>query len=238
RRRHHRGGDRRGRARRVHLPRCGDGGQPHDPGRRAAGGRAGGGGRAGAERGGAPGEAATVRWALLVLAALAACGRREDVIVVGSKNFTEQRILGELLAQTVEWVGRRAARKRVVGGGVACDAARRAGQGGADAWYPGPAGADRARVGRQGGAGAGKATDGPIESRKRKVLVDDRGACPPYEAAPGVRGVVLERCPKLAAALEGLGGKISAERMRRMNYEVDGGHRGSREVVRELHTAS
>src|SRR2546422_936519 len=126
--RSHRGGDRRGRARRVHLPRRGDGGQPHDPGRRAAGGRAGSGGGAGAERSGAPGEAAAVRWALLVLAALAACGRREDVIVVGSKNFTEQRILGELLAQTVESVGLRAERKLDLGGTFVCDAAIRAGQ--------------------------------------------------------------------------------------------------------------
>src|SRR2546422_8673462 len=126
--RSHRGGDRRGRARRVHLPRRGDGGQPHDPGRRAAGGRAGSGGGAGAERGGAPGETAAVRWALLVLAALAACGRREDVIVVGSKNFTEQRILGELLAQTGESVGLRAERKLDLGGTFGRDAPIRAGQ--------------------------------------------------------------------------------------------------------------
>src|SRR5207249_12233162 len=84
---------------------------------------------------------------------------------------------------------------------------------------------------------AGNATDGQIESLKLKVLVDDRGYFPPYEAAPVVRRVVLERYPKLAAALEGLGGKISVQGMRRMNYEVDGRHRGRREVVGELHTA-
>ncbi|TMB24332.1 MAG: hypothetical protein E6J59_00370 [Deltaproteobacteria bacterium] len=69
-----------------------------------------------------------MRWALLVLAALAACGRGADVIVVGSKNFTEQRILGELLAQTVESVGLRAERKLDLGGTFVCDAAIRAGQ--------------------------------------------------------------------------------------------------------------
>src|SRR5205814_10029008 len=88
----------------------------------------GGGGGAGAGRGGAPGEAAAVRWPLLVLAALAACGRGADVIVVGSKNFTEQRILGELLAQTVESGGLRAERKLDLGGTFVCDAAIRAGQ--------------------------------------------------------------------------------------------------------------
>ena len=96
----------------------------------------------------------------------------------------------------------------------------------------------RALVDQQVDVVAGNATDGQIESLKLKVLVDDRGYFPPYEAAPVVRGVVLERYPKLAAALEGLGGRISAEVMRRMNYEVDGKHRAPSEVVRELHTAS
>ncbi|TMB24333.1 MAG: ABC transporter substrate-binding protein [Deltaproteobacteria bacterium] len=280
-----------------------------------------------------------MRWALLVLAALAACGRGADVIVVGSKNFTEQRILGELLAQTVESVGLRAERKLDLGGTFVCDAAIRAGQIDMYVEYTGtalaailkekPEGMDRAQVlarvreayakdglvwtapfgfdntfalvvrrdaeevrtisdlaahpgdwragfgyefkeradGYPGLAQAyglelaeirimdlgllyralvdqkvdvvaGNATDGQIESLKLKVLVDDRGYFPPYEAAPVVRRVVLERYPKLAAALEGLGGRISVQGMRRMNYEVDGGHRGPSEVVREFRTAS
>ncbi len=280
-----------------------------------------------------------MRWALVALLALAACGRGEDVIVVGSKNFTEQRILGELLAQTVESVGLRAKRRLDLGGTFVCDAAIRAGQidmyveytgtalaailkeqaGSSDrgavlervraayakdglVWtaplgfnntfalvvrgqaeevrtisdlakdarewragfgyefkeradgYPGLARAYglhfgeirimdlgllyRALVDQQVDVVAGNATDGQIESLKLKVLVDDREYFPPYEAAPVVRGVVLERYPKLAAALEGLGGRISAEVMRRMNYEVDGQHRAPSEVVREFHTAS
>ena len=83
---------------------------------------------------------------------------------------------------------------------------------------------------------AGNATDGQIESLKLKVLVDDRGYFPPYEAAPVVRRVVMERYPKLAAALEGLGGRISVETMRRMNYAVDGEHRDQAAVVREFYT--
>ncbi len=267
-----------------------------------------------------------MRWALLVLAALAACGRREDVIVVGSKNFTEQRILGELLAQTVESVGLRAERKLDLGGTFVCDAAIRAGQIDMYVEYTGtalaailkekPEGKDRpqvlarvraayakdglvwtaplgfdntfalvvrreaeevrtisdlakhpgewragfgyefkeradgypglartyglefteirimdlgllyrALVDQQVDVVAGNATDGQIESLKLKVLVDDRGYFPPCEAAPVVRRVVMERYPALAAALEHLGGTLSAATMRRLNYAADGEHR-------------
>src|SRR5438094_10477130 len=83
---------------------------------------------------------------------------------------------------------------------------------------------------------AGNATDGQIESLGLKVLRDDRGYFPPYEAAPVVRGVVMERHPKLAAALEGLRAKLSVETMRQMNYAVDGEHRDQAAVVREFHT--
>jgi len=66
---------------------------------------------------------------LVLAVVLGACGGRgPDVVVVGSKNFTEQRILGELLAQTAESVGLRAERKLDLGGTFVCDAAIRAGQ--------------------------------------------------------------------------------------------------------------
>ncbi len=268
-----------------------------------------------------------------MLAALAACGRREDVIVVGSKNFTEQRILGELLAQTVESVGLRAERKLDLGGTFVCDAAIRAGQIDMYVEYTGtalaailkekPEGKDRAQVlarvraayakdglvwtaplgfdntfalvvrgqaeevrtisdlakdAREWRAGfgyefkeradgypglarayglhfgeirimdlgllyralvdqqvdvvAGNATDGQIESLKLKVLVDDRGYFPPYEAAPVVRRAVLESHPALAATLEQLGGTLDVATMRRLNYSVDGEHRAPSEAVR------
>src|SRR5437867_5548063 len=94
----------------------------------------------------------------------------------------------------------------------------------------------RALVDQQVDVVAGNATDGQIERLELKVLVDDRGYFPPYEAAPVVRRAVLERYPKLAAALEGLGGRISVETMRRMNYAVDGEHRDQAAVVREFYT--
>ena len=60
-------------------------------------------------------------------AALAGSGR--DAIVVGSKNFTEQLILGELLAQTVERFGGLEVDRRLnLGGTFLCDRALRAGE--------------------------------------------------------------------------------------------------------------
>jgi osmoprotectant transport system permease protein len=63
--------------------------------------------------------------AVLVLASSALVGRRaSDVIVVGSKNFTEQVILGELVAQTIERDGGVAVDRRLnLGGTLICDRA-------------------------------------------------------------------------------------------------------------------
>ena len=69
-----------------------------------------------------------MRRAAVLLAVLAGCGGGGERVIVGSKNFTEQRILGELLAQTVESVGLRAERRLDLGGTFVCDAAIRAGQ--------------------------------------------------------------------------------------------------------------
>ena len=66
--------------------------------------------------------------ALLLLVAVVGCGGGGDRVVVGSKNFTEQRILGELLAQTIEAAGIPVQRKLDLGGTFVCDAALRAGQ--------------------------------------------------------------------------------------------------------------
>jgi len=90
----------------------------------------------------------------------------------------------------------------------------------------------RALVDQQVDVVAGNATDGQIESLKLKVLVDDRGYFPPYEAAPVVRGAVLESHPALAPALEKLRGTLVEATMRRLNYAVDGEHRAPGEVVR------
>ncbi len=69
------------------------------------------------------------RSSFIVVAALLlfnAC-TRERSVVVGSKNFTESVILGELLAQKLESAGCRVDRRLNLGGTLVCDAAITAG---------------------------------------------------------------------------------------------------------------
>jgi osmoprotectant transport system permease protein len=69
--------------------------------------------------------------ALVVIAAVAAIVQatpRRDTIVIGSKNFTEQVILGELLAQAIEAEGGTVVRKLNLGGTFVCDRGIRAGE--------------------------------------------------------------------------------------------------------------
>ena len=81
---------------------------------------------------------------------------------------------------------------------------------------------------------AGSATDGLIAALDMAVLDDDRHYFPPYEAVPIVRQETITRHPAVRQALADLGGKISEEEMRRMNYAVDGEHRDVKEVAREF----
>jgi glycine betaine/choline ABC-type transport system substrate-binding protein len=81
---------------------------------------------------------------------------------------------------------------------------------------------------------AGNSTDGLIERLGLVVLEDDKRYFPPYDAAPVVRQRTLEKYPQLRDALRELGGKISEQDMRRLNYAVDGEHRDVKQVVREF----
>ncbi len=67
---------------------------------------------------------------LLALAAgsAAVSGSGRGGVVVGSKNFTEQVILGELLAQTIEQAGLKVDRRLNLGGTFLCDRALLAGE--------------------------------------------------------------------------------------------------------------
>jgi glycine betaine/choline ABC-type transport system substrate-binding protein len=288
------------------------------------------------------------REALLLLAggalALAGCGpKRDSEIVVGSKNFTEQYVLGELLAQQIEaHTPLRVDRRLNLGGTFVCHQALLAGQLDLYVEYTGTAltailggpvssdppavyqavrdgyrsrfslevGAplgfdntfaivvrqedarqlglraisDLARVAQQWRAGfgyefmersdgyaglakayglrfgsdprimdlgllyralaerqvdvvAGNSTDGQIAALGMVVLEDDRHYFPPYQAVIVARTETLGRHADLRAALDALGGKISDDEMRGMNYAVDGQHRDPASVVREFRAA-
>ena len=67
------------------------------------------------------------RCAAILLAVLLASCTREDTIVVGSKNFTESVLLGEIVAQRLEKAGCHVERKLDLGGTFVCDRAIAAG---------------------------------------------------------------------------------------------------------------
>ena len=81
---------------------------------------------------------------------------------------------------------------------------------------------------------AGSNTDGLIAALDLVVLEDNLHYFPPYDAVPIVRRQTIERHPEVAAALHRLGGRITAEDMRRMNYAVDGEKKDASVVVREF----
>jgi osmoprotectant transport system substrate-binding protein len=78
---------------------------------------------------------------------------------------------------------------------------------------------------------AGANTDGLIAALGLAVLADDLHYFPPYDAVPVVRTIILERYPEIHEKLERLAGRITAEDMRKLNYELDGKHRDVQEVV-------
>jgi osmoprotectant transport system permease protein len=276
--------------------------------------------------------------AIVLLSSGAAARRDRGAIVVGSKNFTEQLVLGELLAQTIERAGVPVDRRLNLGGTLICDRALIAGDidvyveytgtaltavfhqpvsndpatvfdavrtlyaktgrtllpplgfnntfailvRGADArslglktiddaarhsprWragfgyefverpdgYPGLAQAYglrfpqpprvmdltltyRALAANQVDVIAGDATAGLIKGLDLTQLEDTRRYFPPYDAAAVARAETLLRYPEMRAALEGLSGRLTADRMRAMNYAADVEHRDITAVVREF----
>jgi len=67
----------------------------------------------------------------------------------------------------------------------------------------------------------GFATDGRIAAFNLVMLKDDKNFFPPYYAAPLVSMEISKKYPVIESALNKLGGLITDEEMRRMNYEVD-----------------
>jgi osmoprotectant transport system permease protein len=81
---------------------------------------------------------------------------------------------------------------------------------------------------------AGNSTDGLIAQLGLVQLDDDRRYFPPYDAVPVAREETLQRHPEIRSALAALGGAISVEEMRRMNFAVDGEKRAARDVAEEF----
>ena len=80
---------------------------------------------------------------------------------------------------------------------------------------------------------AGNSTDGRIAALDLVQLQDDRHYFPPYEGVFLIRKESLSRIPVLGEIIQKLGGSISTDEMRKLNYEVDGAKRDKKNVVRE-----
>ena len=81
---------------------------------------------------------------------------------------------------------------------------------------------------------AGDATAGLISALDLVQLEDNRHYFPPYDAAPVANAQTLLKYPRVREALERLGGRVSANDMRRMNYAVDALHKDASQVVRDF----
>lgn len=92
----------------------------------------------------------------------------------------------------------------------------------------------RALAERQVDLIAGNSTDGLIARYELVQLDDDRNYFPPYDAVPVARQAALETYPNLRAVLKELGGILTVQEMRRLNYAVDGEKRRPAEVAREF----
>jgi osmoprotectant transport system permease protein len=64
-------------------------------------------------------------------------------------------------------------------------------------------------------------TDGRVAALDLRILVDDRGAIPPYDAVVLASRSLAVRHPEVLSALAGLQDTIDADTMRRMNLAVD-----------------
>jgi osmoprotectant transport system permease protein len=83
---------------------------------------------------------------------------------------------------------------------------------------------------------AGNSTDGLISRYGLFQLTDDRNHFPPYDAVPVVRRAPLEKHPALRQILGQLGGILTVDEMRELNFAVDGEKRAPRDVAREFLT--
>jgi glycine betaine/choline ABC-type transport system substrate-binding protein len=89
-----------------------------------------------------------------------------------------------------------------------------------------------ALLGKQVSMVAANTTDGALTKLDVKVLKDDKGAFPPYQACIVARSELLTANPDVRKALAELSGRISDDAMRAMNYSVDAEHKQVRDVAK------
>ncbi|WP_053219545.1 ABC transporter permease/substrate-binding protein [Virgibacillus senegalensis] len=77
-------------------------------------------------------------------------------------------------------------------------------------------------------------TDSYMVELNLTSLKDDKQLFPPYQGAPLMRRETLDRYPELENILNQLGGKITDEQMREMNYQVDYEDKSYEEVARNF----
>ncbi|MEO1816782.1 MAG: glycine betaine ABC transporter substrate-binding protein [Acetobacterium sp.] len=77
-------------------------------------------------------------------------------------------------------------------------------------------------------------TDGLLAEYDLKVLKDDKGFFPAYEAATVIRQETLDKYPELEGILNQLAGQISDEEMQQMNYYVEKENRDAGDVAAEF----
>jgi osmoprotectant transport system permease protein len=77
-------------------------------------------------------------------------------------------------------------------------------------------------------------TDGRIAAFDIKLLRDDRGVIPPYDAIVLTNARVAREMPEVLQALERLGGRVSEAQMQRMNLLVDRDGQTPRAVAAEF----
>ena len=78
------------------------------------------------------------------------------------------------------------------------------------------------------------ATDGLLKKFQLKVLVDDKGFFPPYNAIPLVRGEIMQQYPEIEPLMDKLSAVLSDEVMMDLNYQVDELQREPHVVAREF----
>jgi osmoprotectant transport system substrate-binding protein len=81
---------------------------------------------------------------------------------------------------------------------------------------------------------AGNSTDGLISRYGLTQLIDDLNYFPPYDAVPVARRDTLTKYPEIRAVLKKLGGVLTVDQMRKLNYAVDGEKRPPKDVAREF----